>query len=86
MKEAKRDYIEITNSNNESRKVEVVTIFQKEGTEDNYIIYKEQDNSHYYLAKYKGENIVNLETDMTEEEYQYANLIFKGVIENDIRN
>lgn len=76
-----KDIIEITNSKNEIRKVEVVLLFDLDNREEHYIIYKELDGSHYYLAKYQGEDIVNLDTNLSKEEYALAEEIFKGVIQ-----
>ena len=80
MNQSQKDYIEITNDKNKTRKVEVVALFDLEGWKSHYIIYKELDNSHYYLAKYQGEEIINLDTNITKEEYDRANAIFKGVM------
>lgn len=76
-----KDYIEITNENNEKRKVELITIFQLEGYDYNYVIYKELDGSHNYIARYKGEDIVNLDTNLSPLELELAEIIFKGVKE-----
>ncbi len=75
-----KNIIEITNSKNEIRKVEVVLLFDLDNREEHYIIYKELDGSHYYVAKYQGEEIVNLDTNLSKEEYDRANAIFKGVM------
>lgn len=74
-----KDYIELTDKENKKRNVEIVTIFQLDGYNYNYIIYRELDNSHTYIAKYKGDNIVNLNTDFNEEELKLANMVFRGV-------
>lgn len=74
-----KDYIEIIDKNNNKRNVELVTTFKLEGNNYNYIIYRELDNSHSYVAKYIGDNIVNLITDLSEEEMKLANKIFMGV-------
>lgn len=74
-----KDYIEITSKNNETRTVELVTTFKLEGYDSTYIIYKELDNSHSYIAKYTGENIVNLDTNLSPLELQLAEAIYEGV-------
>ena len=81
-----KDYIVVYDKNNKKTKMEVVTIFKIDKYEFNYIIYKELDNSKYYIAKYKGENIVDLDNNLSEEEMKFANSVFKGVMKNGIRN
>lgn len=76
-----KDYIEITNKNNETRTVELIASFKLEGYDYNYIIYRELDKSHNYIARYKGENIVNLDTNLSALELQLAEIIYKGVKE-----
>ena len=39
------------------------------------------DKSHNYLARYKGDNIVNLDTNLSPLELELAEIIFKGVKE-----
>lgn len=81
-----KDYIYVYDENNSKIKMEVVTIFNIDKYDFNYIIYKEIDNSKYYIAKYKGENIVDLNNNLSEDEMKFANSIFKGVMKNGIRN
>ena len=76
-----KDYIEIIDQNNNKRIVEVITTFKLEPYNSNYIIYKELDNSHNYVAKYKGEDIVNLDTNVTQEEVSLIEKIFEGVLQ-----
>lgn len=75
-----RDYIDVYDENGQIKKMEVVTIFRLDGYDFNYIIYKEIDNSHYYIAKYMGEEIVDLDTNLSDKELELANLLFKEVI------
>ena len=72
------DYIYITDESNNKIKMELVTTFELKNRSFKYIIYKELDNSHYYLAKYK-DNIEELNTDFSEKEYELCNEIFKEV-------
>ena len=76
-----KDIIEITDKNNKKRKVELVTKFNLSGFKYNYIIYRELDKSHTYIAKYEGENIVNLNTDLSDVELSMAEIIYRGVKE-----
>jgi hypothetical protein len=72
------DYIYITDESNNKIKMELVTTFELKNRPFKYIIYKELDNSRYYLAKYK-DNIEELNTDFSEKEYELCNEIFKEV-------
>ncbi len=75
-----KDLIDITDKSGRTRKVELVTTFTlPEYNEYTYIVYRELDASHNYLAKYKGEDIVNLDTNISELEFQLAKIIFQGV-------
>lgn len=74
------DYITITKTNGTKEVMEVVTIFNRTDSDYNYIIYKTLDNSKYFTGKYKGENIVNIDTDLDEEEMEYAKGVFKAVV------
>lgn len=73
------DYIKVLDKNNIERLAEIVVIFNLEDYDFNYIIYKELDNSHTYIAKYKGKDIVNLDRNLSEEELRLANIIYEGV-------
>ena len=77
-----KDYIEVLDKNNEFKKMEIVTIFNIENYDYNYIIYTELDKSNYYLAKYKGDKINELLSNFDEKEFEIANEIFKGVVKN----
>ncbi len=74
-----KDYITITSNDNSERQVEVICIFTLSGYDYNYLIYKELDGSHNYIAKYKGEDIVSLDTNLSDEELKIANVIYEGV-------
>ncbi len=77
-----KDYIEIINKDNSKTKMEVVSIFKLDDYSSDYIIYKELDNSHYYIAKYKGNNIVNLDTNLSVKEIELAKLLLNEIIHN----
>jgi hypothetical protein len=72
------DYITITKDNGQKVIMEVVSIFNRSNSDYNYIIYK--SNNDYYTAKYKGKDIVDLDTDLDEEEIKYANGIFRAIV------
>lgn len=73
------DYIYITDNLNNKLKMELVTTFELKGFSYKYIIYRDLDNKHYYLAKYK-DNIEELNTTFSTKEYELCNEIFKEVI------
>ncbi len=74
------DYINIMKSNGQNEVMEVVTIFNMSNSEYNYIIYKSLDNKEYYTGKYIGNDIVELNTDLSEEEKVYAEGILNGLV------
>lgn len=74
-----KDLIEITDVNNQTRQVELITIFQLENYDYNYVIYRELDNSHTYVARYKGNTITSLDTNLSEQELKLAEIIYRGV-------
>lgn len=77
------DYIDITFDNGNTRRMEVVSIFNLKHYKFNYIIYCETDKSHYYLAKYL-DNVSDLITDFSKDEYELCKIIFDGVLKNGI--
>ena len=76
-----KDYIEITDQFNNKRTVEVVTTFKLKQYNSNYIIYKELDIDSYFIAKYQGEDVVDLDTNLTQEELSLIEKIFEGVLQ-----
>jgi len=77
-----KDYIDVYTDNG-VEKMEVVLIFNLEGYKYNYIIYRTLDNEHYYIGKYIGENIVDLDTNLSENEMLLAEKILEGVLDNE---
>ena len=74
------DYIFITKDDNTIEKMEAVTIFNISNSEYNYIIYKSLENNNYYVGKYMGTDICNLDTDLTDKEMKYANGVFDALV------
>lgn len=74
------DYINIMKSNGQNEVMEVVTIYNMSNSKYNYIIYKSLDNKEYYTGKYIGNDIVDLNTDLSEEEKVYAEGILNGLV------
>lgn len=75
-----KDYIEIINENGMIEKMEVVSIFKLLGYDDNYLIYRDLGEKHYYAAKFKGEKIVDLDTKFSKNEINILNAILEGVM------
>jgi uncharacterized protein YrzB (UPF0473 family) len=74
-----KDLINITDKQGNTRQVELITKFTLEGYKYNYIIYRELDGSHNYIARYQGEEIVELDTNLSNLELELAKIIYKGV-------
>lgn len=74
-----KDLINITDKQVNTRQVELITKFTLEGYNYNYIIYRELDGSHNYIARYQGEEIVELDTNLSKLELELAKIIYKGV-------
>ena len=74
------DYIYVYNENDEKKKMEVVSIFDLTDNEYKYIIYKPLDKLEYFIGKYKGNKIVDLETDLSDLEMELANAVLKKVL------
>lgn len=75
-----RDLFSVKLLDGTERKMEIVSIFNIDDSEYNYIIYSELDRSHYYFAKYLGEDIVDLIVDVDEKESAAAVEVMNGVV------
>lgn len=73
------DYIYVYDEFNNKKKMEIVGIFNIDDFDYNYFIYKESDNSRFYLAKYK-DDFNDFSTEISDKEFSICNTIFKGVI------
>ena len=76
-----KNYIDIYDSNKNILKMEVIMTFNLKGYSDNYLIYK--DDRKYYIAKYSGENVVNLNTDLSDGEIKLAEKILERFLKNE---
>ena len=74
-----KDLININDKQGNTRQVELITKFTLEGYNYNYIIYRELDGWHNYIARYQGEEIVELDTNLSKLELELAKIIYKGV-------
>lgn len=77
-----KDYINVLNDKNQVLTMEVVTTFKIDQFPFNYLIYKERDGSHFYIAKYSGTDVVELDTDFSKEELKLTNIIFEEAMNN----
>ncbi len=75
-----KDNIKVTNSNEERFQYEVVTIYTVKDAKYNYIIYKDEDNEHFYIAKFTGRKKVDLITALRESEIKVGNIILKEIL------
>ena len=74
------DFIYIEDEKGKQITFEVVTIFNIEDSEHNYIIYRSLDKEKYYIAKYLGENVVDLDTNLSDKELRIGNTILEQII------
>jgi len=74
-----KDYIYVYDKDNIKKKMEVVCTFSLPNYDYNYIIYKTLDNSHNYVARYSGNDFLNLDNSLTEEEIKLATEIFERI-------
>ena len=75
-----QDIIEIYDENGTVTEMEVVTIFKLDEYSFNYMIYKKPEENDYYVAKYNGNNFVNLNTDLSNKELIFSNKVLKEVL------
>ena len=74
------DYIYVIDDENKKEKMEVVSIFNFEDSNYNYIIYKSLLKEEYFIGKYQGDNITLLDTNLNEKELNFANNILNTLI------
>lgn len=70
------DYIEIIDQDGNETTYEVVSTFNLEGYSSNYVIYKEMEEDHLYIAKYNGTSMSDLDTNLSSEELALCKAIF----------
>lgn len=82
-----KDFIDVYDEDGKVEKMELVLKFNLKGYSWNYIIYRDLEEKNYYIAKYNGENMVDLDTNLSDKELELAELIFKKVVdENGTKN
>ena len=75
--------IDIYAKDGTKKAMEIVTVFNIAEYESNYIIYREIDKTKTYIAKYKGDKLINLDTNLTEEELNICNEMFERIKQNE---
>lgn len=80
-----KDYLEIFDEENGSKKMEVVFTFElPSNPEYNYIIYKEIDSSEKVFAgKMKKQEDSVLETNLSDEEKKNVQIVFDEMMKSD---
>ena len=79
------DTITVIDENGNNKTMEVCLTFNINGYDETYLIYNELDKSHYYIGKYSSDNM-NIDTNLTKEEYDLCDKIFEKVVEQNVRN
>ena len=75
-----KDIFNIYDKNGKKKQMQAITIYSIEKTGYNYIIYKELKKEKYYVAKFKGETTVELNTQLDKRETEYANAVLNKII------
>lgn len=75
-----KDIFNIYGQNGRIYQMQAITIYSIEKTGYNYIIYKELKKEKYYVAKFKGETTVELNTQLDKRETEYANTVLNKII------
>ena len=75
--------IEIYEKSGVKKTMEIVTIFRIEQFKSNYIIYRELDKSKTYIAKYKGDKLIDFDTNISEKELKICNELFERIEQNE---
>lgn len=74
--------INIYDKNGVKTPMEIVLVFKLDGYDSNYIIYRELDKSKNYLAKYTGDKIIDLDTNISKKEFELCNKVFEKIKNN----
>lgn len=82
MDENKITTIDIYSKNGKKTVMELLLAFKLENYEYNYVIYRELDKSKTYVARYKGNQKLDLDTNLSKEELFLCNKLFMEVQNN----
>ncbi len=73
------NYVMVMDKDQNVEKMEALVNFNIDESNYNYIIYKRLDSDDCFVAKYVGDNIVDLITDLSNEELAYAQAIYDSL-------
>lgn len=74
--------IDIYSKNGDKVVMELLLAFKLENYKYNYVIYRELDKSKTYVARYKGDKKLDLDTNLSKEEIVLCNKVLKEVQKN----
>ena len=77
-----KEIFEIYDKNNKIIKMEAIAIYSMEETGFNYIIYKDLYNKNYFVARFKGDSVVDLDVSLNNKEMNFAQSVLEKVVEN----
>lgn len=75
-----RDLFWVTDDKGNKLQMEAVVMYSIKLTGFNYIIYRDIDQSNYYVAKFKDDDVQTMITDLDEKEYSYAKIVLDEVM------
>ncbi|MCR5186530.1 MAG: hypothetical protein K6D97_05395 [Clostridia bacterium] len=75
-----RDLFWVTDDKGNKLQMEAVVMYSIKLTGFNYIIYRDIDQSNYYVAKFKDDDVQTMITDLDEKEYSYAKIVLNEVM------
>ncbi len=73
------DKIVVYSDDGTREEMEVVTIYEMSNRPFHYIIYRSFQDE-YYVGKYMGDQVVDLDTDLDALEMKYAEGILEGLV------
>ncbi len=74
-----KDLFWITDDKGNRIQMEAVVMYSIRLTGYNYIIYRDLDQSNYYVAKFTDDDTQTMITDLDEKEYSYAKIVLNEV-------
>lgn len=74
-----KDLFWITDDKGNRIQMEAVVMYAIRLTGYNYIIYRDLDQSNYYVAKFTDDDTQTMITDLDEKEYSYAKIVLNEV-------
>ena len=75
-----KDYIGIQEKDGKIKTMEVVCTFQMRDNDFRYVVYRQENNETYYVAKYQKEGFVDLDTNLSSNELETAKSIMEAIL------